>query len=77
MAILRQRLQRILSYKDTKENRSRVKRLLEENIRNLRIIDFSLRENERGKYLKSVTVEIYRKREQTNEESDRTDTAIQ
>ena len=48
--------------KDTRDNRSRIEALLEENIRNYRLINFTKRELDSGTMLKSVIVEIYKKR---------------
>ena len=48
---------------DTVGNHRRIERLIDENIRNYRILEYADRERADGrKYLKSVTVEIYKKR---------------
>ncbi len=48
---------------DTQGNHKRIERLIDENIRNYRILEYAGRERADGRrYLKSVTVEIYKKR---------------
>ena len=48
--------------KDTKGNRSRIEALLEENIRNYRLINFTKKDLDSETVLKSVIIEVYKKR---------------
>ncbi len=49
--------------KDTECNRKKIERLIDENIRNYRLLRYNVKEEKDGqKYLKSLTLEIYRKR---------------
>ncbi|HBN86432.1 MAG TPA: hypothetical protein DEB10_07715 [Ruminococcaceae bacterium] len=51
---------------DSKDNRANVKRLLSENIRNFDIVEFTSKKTDNMTYLKSVTVDIHRKREMSD-----------
>jgi len=48
--------------KDTMDNRAKVEALLKENIRNYRLVDFTTKELGDETVLKSVIIEVYRKR---------------
>lgn len=61
---------------DTKSNRIRIRRLLDVNIRNFDIVDFTSRQVGKKAYLKSVTVDIHRKREANDETIDTVDRGV-